>query len=86
MQFTNCICSNTSSQDVFTNINGNEKKTKGWNSNGRDRYVEGCQVGVKDDASVEGDILEGEEEEGTRQFSTCAKKNFRANDERAHAI
>jgi hypothetical protein len=25
----------------FTNINGNEKKTKGWNSNGRDRYVEG---------------------------------------------
>jgi hypothetical protein len=40
---------------------------------------------VKDDVGVEGDILEGEEEEGTRQFSTCVEKNFRANDERAHA-
>jgi hypothetical protein len=43
-------------------------------------------VGVRDDAIVKGDILEGEEEEGTRQFSICAKKNFRASDERAHAI
>jgi len=43
-------------------------------------------VGVRNDASVEGDILEGEEEEGTRHFSTCAKKNFRANDERAHVV
>ncbi len=41
-------------------------------------------MGVKDDASVKGDILEGEEDEGTRQFSTCAEKNFRASDEKAH--
>jgi len=43
-------------------------------------------VGVKDDVVVEGDILEGEEEEGTRQFFICVEKNFRASDERAHAI
>jgi hypothetical protein len=41
-------------------------------------------VGVRDDASVEGDIFEGEKEEGTRHFSTCAEKNFKASDERAH--
>ncbi len=73
-------------QDVFANTNGNEKQTKGWNSSGRDTHFEGWQVGVRDDASVEGDILEGEEEEGTMQFSTCVEKNFRASDERAHVI
>jgi hypothetical protein len=40
---------------------------------------------MRNDIGVEGDILEGEEE-GTRQFSTCAKKNFKANDERAHVV
>jgi hypothetical protein len=52
--------------DVFTNTNGNEKKTKGWNSNGKNTHAKGWQVGVRDDVGVKRDILEGEEEEGTR--------------------
>jgi hypothetical protein len=68
----------------FCNSNGNEKETKGWNSNGRNTHVEGWQVGVKDDVSVKKDILEGEEKDDTRQFSTCVEKSFRANDEKAH--
>jgi hypothetical protein len=68
----------------FTNINGNEKKTKGWNSNGKNTRAEGWQVGVKNDANVEGDILKGEKEEATRQFSICVEKKFRASDEKAH--
>ncbi len=71
-------------QDVIANTNGNQKKTKGWTSSGRDTHTKGWQVGVRDDASVEGDIFEGEKEEGTRHFSTCAEKNFKASDERAH--
>ncbi len=71
-------------QDVFANTNGNEKDTKGWNSKGRDTHVKGWQVGVKNDVGVEGDILEGEEDEGTRHFPTCVEKNFKASDERAH--
>jgi hypothetical protein len=71
-------------QDVFANTNDNEKKTKGWNSNGKNTRAEGWQVGVKNDANVEGDILKGEKEEATRQFSICVEKKFRANDEKAH--
>ncbi len=43
-------------------------------------------MGVRDDVGVEKDILEGEEEEGTRQFCTCVEKNFRVSDEKAHAF
>jgi hypothetical protein len=71
-------------QDVFANTNGNEKEMKGWNSRGRDIHAKCWKVGVKDDVGVKGDILEGEEDEGIRHFSTCAKKNFKASDERAH--
>ncbi len=60
MQFTGYICFNILCQDVFANTDGNEKETKGWNSSGRDTHVEGWHVGVKDDAGVKGDILEGE--------------------------
>jgi hypothetical protein len=28
-------------QDVFANTNGNKKKTKGWNSNGKDTHAKG---------------------------------------------
>ncbi len=54
-----------------------KKETKGWNSNGNNTHAKGWQVGVRDDAGVEGDILEGEEEEGTRHFSTCVKRILR---------
>jgi hypothetical protein len=39
---------------------------------------------MRDDVGVEGEIFEGKEEEATWEFSTCAKKKFRANNERAH--
>jgi hypothetical protein len=71
-------------QDVFVNTNDNEKKTKRLNSNGKNTRAEGWQVGVRDDATVEGDILKGEKEEATRQFSICVEKKFRASDEKAH--
>jgi hypothetical protein len=41
-------------------------------------------VDVRNDVGVEGEILEGEEEEGTWEFSTCAKKKFKASNERVH--
>jgi hypothetical protein len=31
-------------------------------------------VGVRDDVGIEGDILEGKEEEGTRQFALVLKR------------
>ncbi len=71
-------------QDVFTDTNGNERETKGWNSSEKDTHVEGWQMDVRNDVGVEGEILEGEEEEGTWEFSTCAKKKIRANSERVH--
>jgi hypothetical protein len=33
-------------------------------------------VNARDDVSVEGEILEGEEEEGTWEFSTCVKREI----------
>jgi hypothetical protein len=39
-------------------------------------------VDVRNDVGVEGEILEGEEEEGTWEFSTCAKEKLRASNER----
>jgi hypothetical protein len=84
VQFANYICSNTLCRDVFVNTNGNGRKTKGWNSSERDTHVEGRQVDLKYDDGVKGEILEGEEEEGTWEFSTCAKEKFKASNERVH--
>jgi hypothetical protein len=84
VQFANYICSNTLCHDVFANINGNGRETKGWNSSERDTHAKGWQVDLKDDDGVEGEILEGEEEEGTWEFSICAKKKFKASNERVH--
>ncbi len=39
---------------------------------------------MRDDVGVKGDILEGEEEEGTSQFSTCARIFLKVNGKRAH--
>jgi len=43
-------------------------------------------VGVRDDVSVKGDSLEGEEEEGIGKFSTCVEEKCKTNDEKAHVI
>jgi len=63
-------------QDVFANTDGNEKKTKGWNSSGRDTHVEGWHVGVKDDASVKGDFLKVKNRRVQGSFPLVLKKNL----------